>query len=499
MYKLPGMLLALSSAAAIAQTSPVNGPIVLPQQWQAKTRELYKTAIEIPTVAGRGEHKRMADYLAAQYRANGWPAADIKVLPYEAAGEKKYAFYARWPAANASAKKPILLIAHMVVVEAKRSDWVLDPFKFVEKDGYFYGRGTSDDKQGVIGTTAALFKLRAEGFKPSRDIIVFYTADEETGGDGARLGATEWRKLLDAEYALNADAGGGAWDRTGRSLGFGIQTAEKIYQDYKFTATNRGGHSSRPRPDNAIYDLTGALNRLSQYRFRPALTETSRAYYTARARQEGDSPLGRAMRAWLANPNDAAAADAIEANELEVGTTRTRCVATMLQGGHAPNALPQKAEANVNCRALPGSQGDALTRELQEIAGPRVKVTPDGPFKPSPPSPLRPDVLGAYTKAVQTLYGPSVEVIPQMSTGATDGLFFRQVNIPVYGTDFSWGISPDDERAHGLDERLPVRAMYNAVAGWEMLIRDLAGGGAAATPAQAPEQPSAPDQRGSAL
>ena len=499
MRSLAALLLTLSATAAFA-ANPVTEPSKLSPEWQAKSRALFEAAIEIPTVAGRGEHKRMADWLTAQYRANGWAAEDIKILPHKGnKGEDAYSFFARWPAAKPSGKKPILIIAHADVVEAKRADWVLDPFEFVEKDGYFYGRGTSDDKQGVIGTTAALFKLRAEGFKPSRDIIVFYTADEETTGDGARLGATEWRKLLDAEYALNADAGGGAWDRTGRSLGFGIQTAEKIYQDYKFTATNRGGHSSRPRPDNAIYDLTGALNRLSQYRFRPALTDTSRAYYTARARQEGDSPLGRAMRAWLANPNDAAAADAIEANELEVGTTRTRCVATMLQGGHAPNALPQKAEANVNCRALPGSQGDALTRELQEIAGPRVKVAPDGPFKPSPPSPLRPDVLGAYTKAVQTLYGPSVEVIPQMSTGATDGLFFRQVNIPVYGTDFSWGISPDDERAHGLDERLPVRAMYNAVAGWEMLIRDLAGGGAAATPAQAPEQPSAPDQRGSAL
>ena len=473
MRKIAGVLLALSSTAAIAQTSPLNGPIALPQPWQLKTRELYKSAIEIPTVAGRGEHQRMAEYMAAQFRANGWDEANIKILPYESGGEKKYAFYARWPAAKPSARKPLLVIAHMDVVEAKRSDWVLDPFKFVEKDGYFYGRGTSDDKQGVVGTAAALFKLRSEGFKPTRDIVVFYNSDEENAGEGARLAATEWRKLIDAEFALNADAGGGSWDRTGRSLGFGIQTAEKIYQDYRFTATNRGGHSSRPRPDNAIYDLTAALNRLSQHRFTPALTETSRAYYTARAGQEGNSKLGQSMRAWLANPKDDAAADAIEANELEVGTTRTRCVATMLQGGHAPNALPQKAEANVNCRALPGTKGDDLTKELQAIAGDKVKVETVGPFKPSPPSPLRPDVLGAYTKAVHTLYGPKVRIIPQMSTGATDGLFFRQVNIPVYGTDFTWGISPDDERAHGLDERLPVRALYNAVSGWEMLIRSL--------------------------
>jgi acetylornithine deacetylase/succinyl-diaminopimelate desuccinylase-like protein len=466
---------AIAAGQATAAESPVTGPIVLPKPWQEQARALYKTAIEIPTVAGRGaEHKKMADWLAGEYRSHGWAADNVQVLPYEAGGEKKYAVVSRWPAAKPSGKKPLLIIAHMDVVKAKRSDWELDPFQFIEKDGYFYGRGTADDKQGVIGTTAALFKLRAEGFKPDRDIITFYSDDEETDGEGARLAATQWRKLIDADFALNADAGGGAWDATGRSLGFGFQTAEKIYQDYHFTATNRGGHSSRPRPDNAIYDLSRALLRLADHRFEPQLNETTRAYFTARAVQEGDSPLGRAMRAWLANPNDAKAADFIEASDLEVGTTRTRCVATMLQGGHAPNALPQKAEANVNCRALPGSNEADLTKELQAIAGSGVKVTTVGPFKPSPPSPLREDVLGAYTNTVHSLYGKDIRIIPQMSTGATDGLFFRQVGIPVYGTDFTWGISPDDERAHGLDERMPVRAFYNAVAGWEMMIRYLA-------------------------
>lgn len=471
---LAGAIMAASAVAAAAD-NPVTGPVLLSKPWQDKARALYKTAIEYPTVAGRGAvHEKMAEWLAGQYRANGWAADNVRVLPYEASGEKKYAVTARWPAATPSGKKPILIIAHTDVVEAKRSDWVLDPFQFVEKDGYFYGRGTSDDKQGVIATTAALFKLRSEGFKPDRDIIVFYSDDEETDGVGAKMAATEWRKFTDAEFALNADAGGGAWDREYRSLGFGLQTAEKIYQDYRFTATNRGGHSSRPRPDNAIYDLSRALLKLADYRFEPHLTATTRAYYTARAAQEGNSPLGKAMRAWLANPNDAKAADAIEASELEVGTTRTRCVATMLDGGHAPNALPQKAEANVNCRALPGSKEADLTAELQTIAGPKIKVTTVGPFKPSPPSPLRDDVLGAYTSAVRSLYGNDIQIIPNMSTGATDGLFFRQVGIPVYGTDFTWGISPDDERAHGLDERMPVRAFYNAVAGWEMMIRDLA-------------------------
>ncbi|MEO7655416.1 MAG: M20/M25/M40 family metallo-hydrolase [Sphingomicrobium sp.] len=487
-------ILSLMLTASAAGANPVAQPTKLSPEWQAKSKALFKTAIEIPTVAGRGEHKRMADWLAAQYRANGWAAPDIQIIPHKGdKGEDAYSFFARWPAAAPSGRKPILIIAHMDVVEAKRSDWVLDPFQFVEKDGYFYGRGTSDDKQGVIGSSAALFKLRSEGFKPDRDILVYFTSDEETEGEGARMGATKLRELLDAEYALNADAGGGGYKRDGTPLGFGIQTAEKIYQDFKWTATNRGGHSSRPRPDNAIYDLTQALNRLAGHRFKPALTETTRAYYAARAGQEGDSELGRAMAAWIANPTNEQAADAIEASELEVGTTRTRCVATMLEGGHAPNALPQKAEANVNCRALPGTTLDALQAELEAIAGPKIKITPDGPYKPSPPSPLREDVLGAYTRSVRALYGESTPIIPHMSTGATDGLFFRQVGIPVYGVEASWGISPDDERAHGLDERIPMRAFYDNIVHWEAMVRTLAGRVGANAP---PASPPAPPERG---
>ena len=476
MRSFAALLLALSATTALA-ANPVTEPTKLPADWQAKSRALFETAIEIPTVAGRGNHKKMADWLSEQYRANGWAASDIQIIPHKGdKGEDAYSFYARWPAAKPSGKKPILIIAHADVVEAKRADWVLDPFEFIEKDGYFYGRGTSDDKQGVIGTTAALFKLRASGFKPTRDIIVYYTSDEETEGEGARMGATKLRQLLDAEYALNADAGGGGFRRDGSPLGFGVQTAEKIYQDFKWSATNRGGHSSRPRPDNAIYDLTRALDRLSAYRFKPALTETSKAYFTARAGQEGNSELGQALRAWIANPADDKAADAIEGSELETGTTRTRCVATMITAGHAPNALPQRAEANVNCRALPGTTLEQLQAELQAIAGPKVKVEPDGgPFKPSPPSPLREDVLGAYTRSVRSLYGADTPIIPHMSTGATDGLFFRQVGIPVYGVEASWGISPDDERAHGLDERIPVRAFYDNIVHWENMLRDLAG------------------------
>lgn len=444
-------------------------------EWQAKTREMIKTAVEIPTVAGRGEMKRMADYLAGQFRAAGWPAEDVKVLPYKGyEDEPTHALMVRWRATEPSGQKPIMIIGHMDVVEAKKADWETDPFTFLERDNYFYGRGVNDDKQGVISSAAAVLKLKAEGFRPERDIILFYTGDEETQQNGALLGATEWKDMLDVEYVLNADAGGGAFTRDFRPLGFGLQVAEKVYQTVTFTATNRGGHSSRPRPDNAIYDLTAALQRLEKHRFEPRMTEVNRAYFTARARQEGDSPLGQAMRAWVANPDDGKAADFIEASELETGMTRTRCVATMLDGGHAENALPQKAEATVNCRIMPGVPVDSVLQELREIAGPKVKVEPVKKAVESPPSPLREDVVSAYTKSVRSLYGPDIAIIPHMSTGATDGLYFRAAGIPVYGAEASWGISPDDERAHGLDERIPMRSIYNNVVHWENMLRDLA-------------------------
>ena len=474
MRYLAAVLLACLPAAALA-ANPVAEPSKLDPAWQARTKAMFKTAIEIPTVAERGQMPKMANFIAAELKKAGWTDADIKILPHDGRpGDKTVSMVARWKGSGTGGK-PILILAHMDVVEAKRAEWKEDPFVFIEKDNYFYGRGTSDDKQGVIATTAALIKLREAGFKPTRDLILYFTGDEETEGNGARLGSTEWRNLLDAEYALNADAGGGAYTRDGRSLGFGIQTAEKIFQSYHFTARNKGGHSSRPRPDNAIYDLSAALTRLSAHRFTPMLNETTRAYFTERAKQE-TGPLGTSIRAWLANPNDGAAADAIEANELETAMTRTRCVATMLEGGHAQNALPQTARATVNCRIMPGIDPKTIEAELKTVAGAGVEVTPfANQGRITQASPLRPDVVEAYTEAVRMLHGPNVQIIPQMSTGATDGLYFRAAGIPVYGVEGSWGISPDDERAHGLDERLPVKAMYDNVLHWEYLVKTLAG------------------------
>lgn len=466
----PNFSLAILLSCAATFTIPANAA----DPDQARTLEIYRTAIETATVKGRNEVPKLASYLADQFRGAGWAADDIHVVSYEGdPGDQTAALIVRWPAAKKTGLKPILLLAHMDVVEAKRSDWERDPFKLVTEGGYFYGRGTSDDKQGVTEITASLLALKAAGFKPKRDIVVLFTGDEETAQNGARLGASDWLKWTRAEYALNADAGGGAFDREGRALGFGMQTAEKVYQTFTLSAHNRGGHSSRPRPDNAIYELAGALKRLEAHRFTPALNETTRAYYNERAKQEKGA-LGDAMRAWLANPDDGAAADVIEASEFEVGTTRTRCVATRLAAGHADNALPQLAEATVNCRILPGEDPALTLAALKQIAGDGVEVVPVRPALASPPSPLRPEVVAAYTKAVRARF-PGAPIVPQMSTGATDGLYFRAAGIPVYGIDGTWGVSPDDERAHGLNERLPIKALHDGVAIWVDILRDLAG------------------------
>jgi len=468
--------LSVLSSAALAAPSPVTQPTKLDPQWQAKSRALFEKTVEVPTVIKRGEVPRMAEMIASELKAGGFPAEDIRVIPYEGLpGDKTAALIFRWRA-DKPTKKPMAIIGHMDVVEAKRADWERDPFEFIEEGGYFYGRGTADMKNGIVATTMALLKLKAAGFKPRRDVILFFTGDEETMQNGAIKGTTEWRSQIDSEFVLNADGGSGAFDRNGRILGFGLGAAEKVYQTYFFTVRNRGGHSSQPRPDNAIYDLADALKKLQAYRFSPQLNPTTRAYFTERQKAE-QGPLGDAMRRWLANEQDGEAADIIEASETEVGQTRTRCVPTMLQGGHADNALPQSATATVNCRMMPGTQPPAIQAELQKLVGPNVEIRPDPAFigKPTPVLPLRDDVTKAFTDAVRTIHGPSAPVIPKMGTGTSDSSFFRAVGIPAYDIDGSWGISPDDERMHGLNERIPVRAFYDDVLHWEMVVKELAG------------------------
>jgi acetylornithine deacetylase/succinyl-diaminopimelate desuccinylase-like protein len=472
-------LLTAASLLALSASASAAAPKLTPAQHDS-AHAMFEHVINIPTVIGRHNVPAMAQFVADQFTAAGFPAEDVHVMPYHTGSattgdDDTAALIVRWRAAGKPSARPILLMGHMDVVEAKREDSTTDPFVMTERDGYYYGRGTIDMKDGIVAITQAMINLKAARFKPNRDIVVLFTGDEETNGIGATKGASEWLDLLGhPEFGLNADGGGGGFNPDGSPAGFTMQTAEKTFAGYTLTVRNRGGHSSKPRKDNAIYSLAHALGRIEAFRFTPMQSETTRAYFEGRQKQE-KGPLGDAMRRWLANPNDGDAADAIEASEAEVGLTRTRCVPTRLFAGHADNALPQLATAMINCRIFPGVDPNAVKADLEKIvADPEVVVSRNDDYVSSIASPLRPDVTAAYTHAVQALH-PGSPVFPEMSTGASDARPFRVAGVPVYGTNGGWIVVPIDNRAHGKDERLPVQSLYDNVVHWEIMLRDLAG------------------------
>ena len=451
-------LFALATAGHAQPANPKN----------AAERDLFARIVEIPTVEGQpAEFKKLTSLLTAEFRKAGITNVVVKNH------DNTQTLIARWPAAKPSGKKPILLMAHMDVVAAKASDWKYPPFQFREEGGYYLGRGSNDNKAALTGIVLALQYLHAEKFAPARDIIVLFTGDEETIGNGARRAASEWRGLIDAEYALNGDAGGGSVFPDGRVEGFGIQIAEKTYADFRLTAVNRGGHSSTPRPDNAIYALASALTAIERHRFPAMINDATRASYEILAK--GDSgQYGELVRRFLADPQDRETADLLEA--MDPGSTRTRCVATMLSGGHAPNALPQKAEANVNCRIFPSVKIEEVRQQLQALSGPDVTVTAvEGSQTPeTAPSPMRDDITQAYRAAVATRF-PNAPVLPFQSAGATDGAFLRAAGIPVYGFGGLWGIVGQREGAHGLDERVWAEGFHGQVPIWMEMLRRVAG------------------------
>ncbi len=450
----------LAAAGLLAQTAP----------HEQRAREIYKELVEINTTdTPAGSVTKAAEAMAARLRSAGFPETDIRLL---GPAPNKFNLVARYR--GTGAKRPILLLAHLDVVEAKREDWSFDPFVFREEGGWFYGRGTSDDKAMASQFVANLIRLKQEGFKPERDLILALTADEE-GGDfnGASWLVTEHRDLVDAEFAINE--GGGGNMRKGKYLTNEVQAAEKVYQDFRLEVTNPGGHSSMPVKDNAIYHLTQGLSRLSALEFPVQLNEITRSYFNRSAAVETDPAVAADMRAVAGATVDPAAAARLSAKlPYWNSMMRTTCVATRLAGGHANNALPQLATANVNCRILPGVAIDSVKQTIVDtLADPKITVSLVRDAHPSQPAILREDVVAAVESLTRDMF-PGVVVVPVMSTGATDGLYFRNAGIPTFGVDGTFG-DIDDVRAHGRDERVGVKQYFEGLEFQYRLIKLLAG------------------------
>ena len=451
--------LGVGAATALAQSTP----------HEQRARAIYKELIEINTTdTPAGSVTKASEAMAARLKAAGFAEGDIKVL---GPAPTKFNLVARYR--GTGARRPMLLLAHLDVVEALREDWSFDPFVFREEGGYFYGRGTSDDKGMASQFVAALIRLKEEGFTPDRDVILALTAEEETGDfNGASWLVEQHRGLVDAEFAINE--GGGGTIRKGKYVTNEVQASEKLYQDFALKVTNAGGHSSLPVKDNAIYHLTNALARLSAFEFPVQLNEITRGYFERSAEVESDAAVAADMRAVARPTPDAAAAARLSARlPYWNSMMRTTCVATRLGGGHANNALPQLATANINCRILPGVSVESVMKTIAEtLADPAITISLVNKATPSQAATLRPDVMNAVERITRELF-PGVIVVPVMSTGATDSLYFRNAGIPTFGVDGTFG-DVDDVRSHGRDERVGVKQYFEGLEFQYRLIKALA-------------------------
>lgn len=431
--------------------------------------DIFKQLIEINTTDSVGSVTAAAEAMAQRFRDAGFPASDVQVLGPSSNDRKKNVVVRL----HGSGKhKPVLLIGHLDVVEARREDWTTDPFKFIEKDGYYYGRGTSDMKDGDAIMTATLIRMKKEGYVPSRDIILAMTADEESGGT---TNGVDWliknrRDLIDAEFVLNHDGGGVLADH-GKAVIMEVDATEKLYGDFVLTATNPGGHSSLPRAENAIYELADALTRIQHYQFPFELNNITRAYYEEEVKL-ANGPRGADLKAILKTPPDMEAVARLSKDPLDNSLMHTTCVATRLSGGHANNALPQMARANINCRIEPGHSLEEIRLALEKaVDDPKVKVqflennnqvldhgSERHSFVPPPP---RKEVFDPLKKVVAEMW-PGIPVIPTMSTGASDGVYTNAAGMPTYGVSGEQ-YDRDDVRAHGKDERIGVEAFARGV------------------------------------
>lgn len=449
---LPAVLAAmLLGGSAIAQGTAALRPD------QVEFRGLYKELVETNTTVSSGSCTLAAERMAARLRKAGIPGSAITLFSVPEA-PRDGGLVVVYPGTSKKLK-PMLLLAHIDVVEAKRSDWERDPFTLIEENGYFYARGTADDKSQAAIWTDTLIRFATEGYKPKRTVKMALTCGEETSGafNGADWLAKNRRELIDAEFALN-EGGGGLSDGHGKLVLQTIQVGEKAYQDFTLTTINKGGHSSQPVRDNAIYVMSDALARIRDFEFPIEFNDTTRAFFAKSGALRHDA-MGQAMVALAANPNDREAEKIVNTDKMYHSMLRTTCVATLVDGGHAQNALPQKVTANVNCRMFPGRTADETQAMLAEAIGnPAVTIEQKVRGKPiAKAPPMHPWLIGPMETLVAK-HWPGVPVIPVMSTGATDGVYLAAVGIPTYGVPGEWG-DPDGNGAHGLNERLEVRSL----------------------------------------
>jgi acetylornithine deacetylase/succinyl-diaminopimelate desuccinylase-like protein len=447
-------------ALALAACADLGAEVTSPPADRDLARAIFEELVEINTTDSTGDCTKAANAMAARLVSAGLPKADVQVLGPD---PRKGNLVARLR--GTGIRRPLLLLAHLDVVEARREDWSFDPFVFREEGGYFYGRGTSDDKAMAAIFVANMVRYLREGFRPDRDLVLALTADEE----GGRFNGVDWlvknhRDLVDAELGLNE--GGGGQIKAGRRIANTVQASEKVYQSFRLEVKNPGGHSSLPVPENAIYRLAEGLVRFSRYRFPVRLNDVTRLFFE-RSAATVPEPEGSDRRAVARNPPDLAAAERLSPQPYLNARLRTTCVATLLEGGHAENALPQTARATVNCRMLPDEKPEDVKAAIEAaLADPKIAVTPVAQAKRSPASPLAAAILAPIERVSGAMW-PGVPVIPTMSTGSTDSLYLRAAGIPVYGVD---GIfeDVDDVRSHGRDERQAVTSFYE---GQEFLYR----------------------------
>jgi acetylornithine deacetylase/succinyl-diaminopimelate desuccinylase-like protein len=449
---------------------PAQAALANPDSGHArKTLEIYRTIVEVDTSKTKGNTPRVARYLADELIGAGFAPEDVEVLLLDDLA----ALVVRYRGDGSSGEKPILFLGHIDLVEANAEDWERPPFELTRDEINFYARGTIDNKFGVAQLTSTFIRLKKEGFVPTRDLILAFSGDEESGMRTTRMLAYERPDLAEAEFALNSDAGGGDLDHAGKAITYNIQAAEKTYATWEITVHNPGGHSSRPRLDNAIYDLADAIRRIQAHRFPVRYSDMTRNYFRETGKLLGGE-VGEAMLRFAENPDDPAAAERLAVESSYVGTTRTTCVVTMLRAGHAENALPQSATATVNCRIFPGVPSGEVEQVLRRVvANDAIEFTLLDEPTESPISELREDVVDAVAEAVNGRY-PRVKLIAYMESGGTDGMHFRRAGIPTWGASGIF-MDPDEMYAHGLNERVPIKAFYDALDHWSIIIRQLAG------------------------